>query len=260
MKLHRIVLTIAIICCTIPAGALDIKNQTFSTENAGKVVFSHTNHLKKKNDKSPNISCKACHNDAMKKGVHYTMAQMEQGKSCGQCHNGKQAFALAKCAACHKVKDISFKVKETGPVLFKHTAHLRKESDCSACHNKLYKTGPNPRVSMAFMEKGKSCGACHNSKQAFSIKECSKCHPVRELVFEDKTLGNVIFSHKFHIGLYSCVDCHTSLFKAARSKNKVSMREMEEGKSCGSCHDGKTAFSVKDKCGTCHQMKASGRK
>src|SRR5665647_968418 len=118
MKLHWIALTTAIICCTIPAGALDIKDQTFTTENAGKVVFSHSKHLKKKIAKSPNISCKVCHNDAMKKGVHYSMAQMGKGKSCGQCHNGKQAFALARCTACHKVKGITFRVKETGPVLF----------------------------------------------------------------------------------------------------------------------------------------------
>ena len=80
MRLRWIVLTAAIMCCTIPAGALDIKDKTFTTENAGKVTFSHSIHLKKKNPKSPNISCKACHNDAMKKNVHYTMAQMEQGK------------------------------------------------------------------------------------------------------------------------------------------------------------------------------------
>ena len=132
MRLRWIVLTALIMCCTIPAGALDIKDKTFTTENAGKVVFSHAIHLKKKNPKSPNISCKACHNEAMKKNVHYTMAQMEQGKSCGQCHNGKRAFALAKCAACHKVRDIAFKVKETGPVLFKHSLHLRSNSSRSA--------------------------------------------------------------------------------------------------------------------------------
>jgi c(7)-type cytochrome triheme protein len=329
MKLRWIVLTAVIMCCTIPAGALDIKDKTFTTENAGKVTFSHSVHLKKKSTKSPNISCKACHNDDMKKNVHYTMAQMEQGKSCGQCHNGKRAFALAKCVACHKVKDIAFKVKETGPVLFKHTVHLQKHGECSTCHNTLFKTGKNPRVSMnamekgkscgachdgkkafgldkcvtchpvkeitykiketgpthfshkfhievagcgkchpglyspnqqnkrvdmAAMEKGKSCGACHNSKEAFSVKECSKCHPVRELVFEDKSAGNVMFSHKFHTGLYTCVDCHKSLYKTTRSIVKVTMQEMEKGKSCGSCHEGKTAFSVKEKCESCHKM------
>ena len=331
MKLRWIVLTAAIMCCTIPAGALDIKDKTFSTENAGKVVFSHATHLKKKKTKSPNISCKACHNDSMKKNVHYTMAQMEQGKSCGQCHNGKQAFALEKCTVCHKVKDITFKVKETGPVLFKHNVHLQKKDECSECHNSLFKAGSNPRVSMSAMEKGKSCGACHNgkkasgidkcvtchpfkeitykiketgptifshkfhievagcgkchpelylpnhqnkrvgmsamekgkscgachnSKEAFSVKECSKCHPVRELVYEEKDAGNVNFSHKNHTSLYKCGECHATIYSTTRSKTKVSMKEMEAGKSCGACHDSKTAFSVatdKD-CDKCHKM------
>jgi len=254
MKLRWIVLTAAIMCCTIPAVALDIKDKTFTTENAGKVVFSHASHLKKKNAKTPNISCKSCHNDAMKKGVHYTMAQMGKGLSCGQCHNGKQAFALAKCTACHKVKDVIFKVKETGPVAFKHSVHLAKNPQCNSCHNALYKTGPNPRVSMNSMEKGKSCGACHNGKKAFALSACTKCHPVKELTFVDKDAGNVTFSHTSHLGMYKCGECHTKLFATARSKVRVSMQEMEEGKSCGACHDGKAGFTVKENCATCHKM------
>lgn len=254
MKLRWIVLTAVIICCSIPAVALDIKDKTFTTENAGKVVFSHAVHLKKKNAKSPNISCKSCHNDAMKKGVNYTMAQMDHGKSCGQCHNGKQAFALAKCTACHKVKDVIFKVKETGSVLFKHAVHLKSTPQCSSCHNSLFKTGSNPRVSMSAMEKGKSCGACHNGKNAFTLSNCTKCHPVKELIFVDKDAGNITFSHTSHLGMYKCGECHTQLFAASRNKVKVTMTEMEGGKSCGACHDGKTAFTVKENCATCHKM------
>ena len=254
MKLRCIVLTSLILCCYLPALALDIKDVTFATANAGKVVFSHSSHLKKKSAKTPNISCQACHNDSMKKGVRYTMAQMEKGKSCGMCHNGKVAFPLAKCTICHKVKNITYKVKETGTVLFKHSAHLSKNPQCNVCHNSLFKTGSNPRVTMAAMEKGKSCGACHNGKKAFPLKECSKCHPVKELNFSVKDAGNVTFSHNTHTGLYKCDDCHTKLFKTARSKTKVTMTEMENGKSCGACHDGKTGFTVKENCATCHKI------
>ena len=254
MKLLWITLTAAIACYSIPAAALEIKDKTFTTVNAGKVVFSHASHLKKKNAKSPNISCKACHNSAMEKDGHYTMADMEQGKSCGQCHNGQAAFALSKCTVCHKVKDITYKVKATGPVLFKHSVHLQKTSDCSACHNSLFKTGANPRASMADMEKGKSCGACHDGKKAFALAECSRCHPTRELTFMDKNAGNISFSHKNHTGLYKCGECHPLIFKTSRSKTRISMKKMEAGKSCGSCHDGKTAFSVKENCASCHKV------
>jgi c(7)-type cytochrome triheme protein len=30
------------------------------------------------------------------------------------------------------------------------------------------------------------------------------------------------------------------------------MKQMEKGKSCGACHDGKKAFSVKGDCAKCH--------
>jgi len=59
MKLLWIMLTYALICYSIPAAALEIKDKIFVTDNAGKVVFSHDSHLKKKNAKSPNVSCKA---------------------------------------------------------------------------------------------------------------------------------------------------------------------------------------------------------
>jgi c(7)-type cytochrome triheme protein len=255
MKLLWITLTAAIICYSIPVAALQIKDKTFTTADAGKVVFSHDKHLKKKSTKSPNISCKACHNSAMEKGVHYTMAEMEQGKSCGQCHNGQTAFALDRCTVCHKVKDITYKVKATGPVLFKHSVHLQKNSDCGACHNSLFKTaGVNPPVGMAAMEKGASCGACHNGEKAFAVAECSRCHPSREIIFIDKTAGNICFSHKNHTNLYKCGECHPLTFKTSRSKTKVSMKMMEAGKSCGSCHDGKIAFSVKENCASCHKI------
>jgi c(7)-type cytochrome triheme protein len=247
-------LTAAIMCYSIPAVALDIKDKTFTTEVAGKVVFSHDDHLKKKNAKSPNISCKACHNSAMKKGVHYTMAQMEQGKSCGQCHNGKKAFALSKCTVCHKVKDITYMVKETGRILFKHSSHLAKNSQCNTCHNSIFETKHTPSVTMAAMEKGKSCGACHNGKKAFSLSECSHCHPTKEITFIEKDAGNVNFSHLIHNSLYKCGECHIKIYSTSRSKTKVSMKEMEAGKSCGGCHDGNSAFSVKDKCESCHKF------
>ena len=254
MNLRFIVLSAAILCCAIPASALEIKDVTFTTANAGKVVFSHSAHLKKKNRTAANVSCKACHNDNMIKNTHYTMAEMEQGKSCGMCHNGNKAFALAKCATCHKVSDITFKVKETGPVLFRHSIHLVKKPDCGSCHNAIFKTSSNPRVSMAEMAKGKSCGACHNGKAAFSLSSCTKCHPVKEITFVVKDAGHVTFSHSSHIRLYNCGECHTAFYDTSRSKKHIGMKEMEKGKSCGTCHDGKTAFTVKENCATCHKM------
>lgn len=239
---------------SVATHALEIRDVTFQTESAGKVIFRHSSHMKKKSRTAPNISCKACHNDKLQKGTRYTMAQMEQGKSCGQCHNGKKAFGLVRCTGCHKVKDITIQVKDTGPVKFRHTTHLKKSTYCGACHNSIFKTSGNAPVSMADMEKGKSCGACHNGKKAFSLASCTTCHPVKDRTFSDKDAGNVVFSHTSHITIYKCGDCHTMIYEPAKSKKRKTMTQMESGESCGACHDGKTAFTVKENCATCHKM------
>jgi c(7)-type cytochrome triheme protein len=69
--------------------------------------------------------------------------------------------------------------------------------------------------------------------------------------------GKVVFSHENHIkgaGL-KCTDCHDKLFLNTKKHKSVTMAQMAKGKSCGACHNGKVAFSVKDKdsCNTCHQ-------
>jgi c(7)-type cytochrome triheme protein len=41
----------------------------------------------------------------MKKGAKITMAEMNEGKNCGVCHNGQKAFKSgdqANCGKCHK--------------------------------------------------------------------------------------------------------------------------------------------------------------
>lgn len=248
-----VMITAALLGAGTFASALELKDITYTTTDAGKVVFSHKVHLQKKTRTTPNLNCKACHNSNMQKNVRYTMADMDKGKSCGMCHNGKKAFALAKCAQCHKVKEMVYKVKETGPVVFSHNRHLRT-LQCNACHNKLYKTGPNATTSMAEMEKGKSCGACHNGKKSFAVSDCAKCHPFREMVYAVKDAGNVNFSHKFHTGMYGCAECHPKLYIPGKGNATVSMTEMEAQKSCGACHDAKTAFTVKENCAKCHQM------
>jgi c(7)-type cytochrome triheme protein len=248
----RILCLLALLFCAGSASAVTIRDAVYTTKSLGTVVFKHGVHLAQ-----PGMAknCRACHDAIfdLKKKKHYSMAEMETGKSCGVCHDGKKAFGLQNCVGCHPVKEITYRVKETGPTRFSHKTHIAA-AGCAQCHPKLYAPNQkNRRVGMDAMGKGKSCGACHNAKEAFPVKECAKCHPTRELLFVEKSTGNVLFSHTFHTGAFTCVDCHKSLYKTARSKVKVSMQEMEQGRSCGACHDGKTAFSVKEKCEVCHK-------
>ena len=67
--------------------------------------------------------------------------------------------------------------------------------------------------------------------------------------------GAVLFSHAGHVeaaGL-KCQECHQKFFKNSKQHQTVSMKQMEKGKSCGACHNGKAAFGVKDQCERCHQ-------
>lgn len=70
-------------------------------------------------------------------------------------------------------------------------------------------------------------------------------------------LGPVTFSHGIHMSYgKTCEDCHSQVFKKkiGAAQKKMTMKTMEAGKYCGSCHDGENAFSVSEptECDTCH--------
>jgi c(7)-type cytochrome triheme protein len=233
--------------------AVTIRNVVFTTKPIGKVVFSHDYHLQQTGLTN---NCRACHDAIfnMRKKTRVSMAKMAKGSSCGACHDGRQAFALDNCVKCHPARELQFETGSIGRVAFSHKSHLEQHK-CAQCHPSPFQAGRSKaRVSMQAMAKGKSCGACHNGKQAFALADCVKCHPVQELLFVEKSTGNVVFSHKSHLELNKCGACHPVPYKAMHSKVRVSMQAMENGKSCGACHDGKTAFSVKDKCEACHKL------
>jgi len=71
-------------------------------------------------------------------------------------------------------------------------------------------------------------------------------------------MGKVTFDGKAHADKgFKCADCHTKpkLFEMKKGGDKMTMAAMNEGKFCGTCHDGKKAFSVKAPadCAKCHK-------
>ncbi len=149
---------------------------TFKLKGVTDAVFSHQVHIGM-------FKCPDCHTKTFpyKAGaLKATMATMESGKSCGVCHNGKDAFTVAgECDKCHKgykPGSIVFKT-EAGEATFSHDFHLGVYK-CVDCHTKIfpYKAG-KLKATMGDMDKsGKSCGACHNGKDAFKTEDCVKCH------------------------------------------------------------------------------------
>jgi len=246
-------LVAALLVCPVPSNGVDIKETLyFTTQKAGKVPFEHDSHLQRLVN-----NCSACHNTIFhvtrKKNPVYTMADMEKGKSCGACHNKQTpgATQLSSCTKCHPVGDVPIKIPDFGTLTFSHGKHLGMYT-CSDCHDSLFRTiKDNAHLSMAQMERGKGCGACHEGKTAFSVKgDCVKCHQVNDV----KMAGESVFSHKLHLDIsYKCADCHNNLFVPGPNRKHGTMRDMERGESCGACHDGKTAFSVKGDCQKCHQ-------
>jgi len=75
--------------------------------------------------------------------------------------------------------------------------------------------------------------------------------------FEAKGAGKVTFDGKVHAdkGL-KCADCHQSgIFKMKKGADAITMKDINDGKFCGTCHNGTKAFSAKDaaNCGKCHK-------
>ncbi len=75
--------------------------------------------------------------------------------------------------------------------------------------------------------------------------------------FDGKGSGKVVFSHEKHAAKNpKCTDCHTKIFKMAKGQRSTpKMADMNNGQACGTCHDGKAAFSVKEQadCAKCHK-------
>ena len=71
----------------------------------------------------------------------------------------------------------------------------------------------------------------------------------------------VTFHHSTHVDFAGgkCTPCHPEPFKMLHPTHRTSHQEMNAGRSCGTCHDGRSATSTKDEssCSACHQEMGS---
>ncbi len=78
-------------------GGGDIK---YEVKHIGNVIFHHDTHVE-----TMGFSCTECHPfifETKEKHVSLKMSHRRQARSCGVCHNGKQAFDLStNCYVCH---------------------------------------------------------------------------------------------------------------------------------------------------------------
>ena len=159
-------------------------------------------------------------------------------------------------------------------VVFSHKAHVEDYgSACGDCHPKLFevKQGAAKEAgdfTMKALAEGKYCGGCHNGDAAFSsedFEKCQNCHAGPEAIkvktgrkvagpAKPITLGTgesaAVFKNEAHAAL-ECAACHFKLFPMKLTKTITTMDEINAGRSCGKCHDGKTTFDA-TQCGMCH--------
>ncbi len=96
-----IVMVIAVLFAGSALAVSSGKTVDYAGGALGKVIFDGKVHADK------GLKCAECHPKIfpMKKGMKITMAEMNEGKNCGVCHNGEKAFKSsdkANCEKCHK--------------------------------------------------------------------------------------------------------------------------------------------------------------
>lgn len=103
--MKRLVFVLVCAATTAVAGAQQVGGGTLIMKvpkNAGAVTFNHDSHVA-----GVGLKCRACHTTLFinqAKHVRESMSSMQQGRSCGACHDGKKAFGVADrtaCANCH---------------------------------------------------------------------------------------------------------------------------------------------------------------
>lgn len=158
-------------------------------EEPTTVVFGHSMHA---NDLD--LECNACHNEifsmssgAASKSGTFTMAAFAEGKYCGACHDGDNAFASnSDCATCHMLPegpDPMVWAKPVKAVVFYHNTHVEEYGlDCDSCHDGTFamKQGAAEHAddfTMKSLYAGKYCGKCHDGETAFASNTlCNTCH------------------------------------------------------------------------------------
>ncbi len=203
--------------------------------------------------------CKVCHNSIFKmKRWENNLSQknITNGKICGTCHNGIEAFAAtdkSNCNRCHiagapnaehlhhpeKVKQAEIK-----KIAEKIGAKWRPEN---LPHGKL----PFDRFQFIDWMKLKK----NNVFTPVTSLDKNTDEGTRDnkILFASKSgfVSDVVFDHKVHSDWINCSTCHPAIFKDELGGNKMKMTDMSKGLYCGVCH-GKVSFTFAD-CLRCHK-------
>jgi c(7)-type cytochrome triheme protein len=208
------------------------------------VIFRHWNHRAKH-------SCRLCHVDiefSMQAGETGLLEDDNQdGRYCGVCHDGKEAFTIKKCEECH--------VKNSKDLKDKNKANKKK-------YHELKKKLPKSRYGNKIDWTAADDQGLIKPKDYIEGISFEKKQMMVNLRNEPRTpklpgLPEIIFSHAKHVVWCGCGMCHPDTFALETGKTEMSMEEIIAGKFCGECH-GNVAFPLND-CSRCHSKPVSLR-
>ncbi|MCF6282522.1 MAG: hypothetical protein L3J28_10020 [Candidatus Polarisedimenticolaceae bacterium] len=202
--------------------------------------------------------CSVCHQElfVMKRWRNQiSHKQINEGKQCGTCHDGKIAFAAdnkAKCDLCHVAgKPEAERLHNAKKLDHENIAKVAKRLGSVWNDDKL-ENGEIPVDEHGFIDwlKLKKAGIFEpltslNGDYTPEVRD-------NEILYISKSkIKNVLFSHNVHSSWIRCSSCHPAVFKE-NLKNNIKMVRMTKGQNCGLCH-GKVSFTFAD-CDRCHSI------
>jgi c(7)-type cytochrome triheme protein len=160
---------------------------------------------------------------------------------------------------------------------FPHSVHTAI-IDCRQCHGPVMRYKDN-KIQMSDILDGQFCGKCHGKVAFNPINACERCHSrleMPEMRSEPELLGTITmtrhasdssyatgvgldslpparFPHWVHRIRYQCKVCHNRIFEPTAGANVIRMADINKGRACGTCHNGRVAFRAGfGECQRCH--------
>ena len=180
---------------------------------------------------------------------------------------GKELYKEAGCDGCHGVNG-----KGDGPSasdLKDEWGNLLRPFDFTS--GRAPKAGDAPKDIYRAIMTGlqgtpmPDFGEAFEPEQAWSVvyfvlslKEEKRGNGVKgDIVFQRKAgegeVPPAVFPHWFHRVRFKCYACHPAITAMKAGANKITMDAIGEGKFCGACHNGKTAWEISfNTCPRCH--------
>jgi len=211
--------------------------QSGENDSVAPVTFQHWTHRDK-------YTCRLCHVDlefSQYPGETQVLEEdNREGRYCGACHNGKEAFDIKTCDECHAKTDAEQKLSARQAK--KDFYKFKKTMPPATYGNKINWMKAEDQGKIKLKDTLPGISFVQNASMINNRDEPRKP--------KLPGLPDIIFSHSKHVVWNGCGMCHPDSFTIETGKTPMTMKEIIAGKFCGRCH-GTVAFPLND-CLRCH--------